>query len=779
MVCHVRRLARMLVCVLFACVLLGLFQGCVSCWTDIKDFSFSVREPWKEKLRPALIDAAKFYEWKIVKDYEDTLIMQKTVSWKTVKVEFKVKGEKCEVFVIDDSGMRVLRIRETCERWLIDLIRLTIINCDKFEAKDSYYQMRFMLNGARGCADFWKKDREKLIHAQYMAGERENEDWRSRDEILYQEWVSYEKHEVALYKVELARLVMESAIQRIFGVGDGVGGNFKPMSSESAVERARAAYVTMCNIWTDVEVLAGYNEAGSLQKTQKDIMEFILQEGLRAKNPQLVRKMLLACASDSTTHNEARRFADILLLRVSRWEFDQTPEGKEVSRQEDLCRQNITIGELPTFEMYLNSEIVRQKMRQSGVTFQQRTGLGAKDSAAEWAEAEIRKYNQVADTIPDPNARARFRLNELNRVKRYGPARVNYEIAQVQSGVREAVTSFMVILRKEYEVYLSDAMGKYRRMENQVSKEAFVRVLEDGIRRHADRIVKSYKQMADALSGEDKTSVVKGHKAFFEGLPSLTENGLINENAGWVIGMLASRYLFTDCFGARDEYEKALMDRYIPKSEAPKEDVDALSIKCGTGWFVSGEMIVTCKHVIDGSTNITIQCKSGNVFEAEVIAMSSRHDLALLRAKGAEWESKMPIQTTMEKLSSKVCTIGYPSPYLLGPDQKYSEGVISSNSGLLGDATQYQISVPIQPGNSGGALMNENGCVVGVTSSTLNAVATAKHMGFVPQSVNYAIKARYAVDMLEENGIAYDKELQEGVDPIENLAAATVLIIVK
>jgi serine protease Do len=65
-------------------------------------------------------------------------------------------------------------------------------------------------------------------------------------------------------------------------------------------------------------------------------------------------------------------------------------------------------------------------------------------------------------------------------------------------------------------------------------------------------------------------------------------------------------------------------------------------------------------------------------------------------------------------LGDAVFTIGYPTPDLLGTDPKYTNGTVSALSGLRGDASYPQISVPIQPGHSGGPLINEEGDVIGV-----------------------------------------------------------------
>lgn len=78
----------------------------------------------------------------------------------------------------------------------------------------------------------------------------------------------------------------------------------------------------------------------------------------------------------------------------------------------------------------------------------------------------------------------------------------------------------------------------------------------------------------------------------------------------------------------------------------------------------------------------------------------------------------------------------------MGEEIKYTQGVVSSKTGIQGDVTVYQISAPIQPGNSGGPLFNKQGNIVGITSSGLN-----REM-FNSENVNYAIKISYLMTLI-------------------------------
>ena len=114
---------------------------------------------------------------------------------------------------------------------------------------------------------------------------------------------------------------------------------------------------------------------------------------------------------------------------------------------------------------------------------------------------------------------------------------------------------------------------------------------------------------------------------------------------------------------------------------------------------------------------------------------------------------KLPRPLVLAKTSATtgttVFTIGYPFSGTLGEKSKLTEGIINSVYGIGDDPRFYQISVPIQPGNSGGPLINMKGEVIGVVTSTLDAIKVFEFSGTLPQNVNYGIKIQYAKLLLE------------------------------
>src|SRR5471032_3027695 len=104
-----------------------------------------------------------------------------------------------------------------------------------------------------------------------------------------------------------------------------------------------------------------------------------------------------------------------------------------------------------------------------------------------------------------------------------------------------------------------------------------------------------------------------------------------------------------------------------------------------------------------------------------------------------------------------VATVGFPNIGMQGFAPKLAKGEIASLSGAGDDARYCQISVPVQPGNSGGALVDEHGNVVGVVSAKLNASAALAASGALPENVNYAVKSSFLLSFLESVPAVADK----------------------
>jgi len=190
--------------------------------------------------------------------------------------------------------------------------------------------------------------------------------------------------------------------------------------------------------------------------------------------------------------------------------------------------------------------------------------------------------------------------------------------------------------------------------------------------------------------------------------------------------------------------DREAMARDVVASLPESEDL-AVS---GSGFFITEDgYFITNAHVVKNAHRVKIK-QSGNVLPAVVVREDALDDLALLKVAGNF--KPLGIATNEVDLGQAVFTIGFPDIRLQGTEPKYTDGKISSLNGLKDDPTEYQISVPVQPGNSGGPLVDANGNVEGVIVARLNDFAALASVGSLPQNVNYAIKSSVLTAFLRQ-----------------------------
>jgi S1-C subfamily serine protease len=126
------------------------------------------------------------------------------------------------------------------------------------------------------------------------------------------------------------------------------------------------------------------------------------------------------------------------------------------------------------------------------------------------------------------------------------------------------------------------------------------------------------------------------------------------------------------------------------------------------------------------------------------------------------------------RAGDSVVAVGFPFPGLLASEANVTTGTVSALAGIGNDARFLQMTVPVQPGNSGGPLLDLEGRVVGVVVGKLNALKIASVTGDIPQNVNFAIKAGVVRSFLDASGvvIAHRDPLAEPAYPITLTPAA-------
>ena len=148
-----------------------------------------------------------------------------------------------------------------------------------------------------------------------------------------------------------------------------------------------------------------------------------------------------------------------------------------------------------------------------------------------------------------------------------------------------------------------------------------------------------------------------------------------------------------------------------------------------------------------------MKTKSG-ILPATLVKADKRNDLAVLKVTGTasrtfRFSALSLAAGSQTQLGQPVFTIGFPNPDVQGTEPKLTRGEISSLAGMKDDPRHFQISVPVQPGNSGGPLVDLNGNVVGIVSMRLGDLRALKLTGALPQNVNYAIKSSVLSRLLE------------------------------
>jgi len=178
----------------------------------------------------------------------------------------------------------------------------------------------------------------------------------------------------------------------------------------------------------------------------------------------------------------------------------------------------------------------------------------------------------------------------------------------------------------------------------------------------------------------------------------------------------------------------------------------------GTIFFVdSAGHALTNAHVVDNCKALKVSLPEGRKAEANVAARDKENDLALLTVTPPPGAAFAQLSAAPARQGEEVVVFGFPLQGALSSQGNLTTGIISALVGLREDSRQLQISAPVQPGNSGGPLLDLNGNVIGVVSSKMNAMKMAAATGDIPQNVNFAIKANMVSNFLETNGIKHDR----------------------
>ncbi len=215
------------------------------------------------------------------------------------------------------------------------------------------------------------------------------------------------------------------------------------------------------------------------------------------------------------------------------------------------------------------------------------------------------------------------------------------------------------------------------------------------------------------------------------------------------------------------------------KPGAPPAGGTGRLLSTGTGFVVAPGRALTNAHVIEGCRVLRVRNAGGEELTARVVASDRNRDLALIEVP----ENAGPALAFRRDMNIRrgegIVTYGFPLSGLLSSGPTLTTGEISALAGLADNPTQYQMSAPVQPGNSGGPVLDMGGNVVAVVVSKLNAARIAARTGDIPQNVNFAVKGSEALEFLRTNRVTprIDQATPRGAAEVGEIAHPSTLFM--
>ena len=190
------------------------------------------------------------------------------------------------------------------------------------------------------------------------------------------------------------------------------------------------------------------------------------------------------------------------------------------------------------------------------------------------------------------------------------------------------------------------------------------------------------------------------------------------------------------------------------QKRSPRSDPDKfISVSSGSGFAVSSVgHVITNNHVINGCNRVKIHHKGKSV-STTVITYDPRNDLALLKGDFRP-TTVFSLSNQKPELLQDIYVAGYPFGRKISTSVKVTKGIISSLTGIGNNFSNIQIDAALQPGNSGGPILNDRGNVVGVAVAKLDLKKVLKSYGVIPEDTNFGIKTSVVRSLLESSNVS-------------------------
>ncbi len=340
-----------------------------------------------------------------------------------------------------------------------------------------------------------------------------------------------------------------------------------------------------------------------------------------------------------------------------------------------------------------------------------------KDSAAELEDKRkaeemesMRKALAAKNTKDDEEAKARANANAALRAQAYSQHQEEF---------------------REFRDYLSSAFFS----GDKGATEAYLKILDD-VMEGADILMTDNDKSNDLKSKEDYEKYLADRV-----LARSEKNTVLND---WLQknGKEPAKF-FAELVRVDPEHPRSTARGDM----AGKKFDFSKYMATGSGFWISADgWILTNQHVVGDAKVVDLHVDDDKIIDALVVKSDMALDLALLKAtyKPSSWLAVSKGATDLQ-LGRTVFTVGYPNPIVQGVEPKFTDGRISAASGIGDRKDSYQISVPVQHGNSGGPLVDfETGWVVGVINAKLESPD-----GVSADNVSYAIKGSVVSSFFE------------------------------
>jgi S1-C subfamily serine protease len=193
----------------------------------------------------------------------------------------------------------------------------------------------------------------------------------------------------------------------------------------------------------------------------------------------------------------------------------------------------------------------------------------------------------------------------------------------------------------------------------------------------------------------------------------------------------------------------------IPK---PTQPAAQEVVRSGSGFAVTAEgHVVTNFHVTTGCTSLRVTADGGS-FNAVQLRGDSKVDLALIKADGWRPGKSAVLSDRELRLGELAAVYGYPLANEFAGQASLTSGNVSALAGLHGDPLQFQLTAPVQPGSSGGPVLDRAGAVIGVVVAKLDSIEMGLRYGDIPQNVNFAIQPAILEVFLKSSGVSVQRQ---------------------